>query len=141
MTVDQGECIPLTFRKYRAIIAGGIAGLIQPHKPRPIEFEMEVIAEDVEGKKFREKTVLKDISGGGARFMSKQVDNYFPGQPLELTIDLPRTDSMTAHMKGNATVVRIIKSNDSDTNHKNQGVSVAVMLNTLLQFGTSDMKS
>ena len=37
----------------------------------PLEFEMEVIAEDVERKKFREKTVLKDISGGGARFMSK----------------------------------------------------------------------
>ena len=107
----------------------------------PIEFEMEVIAEDVGGKKFREKTVLKDISGGGARFMSKLVDNYFPGQPLELTIDLPGTDSMTAHMKGNATVVRIIKSDDSDTNHKNQGVSVAVMLDTPLQFGTAEMKS
>lgn len=106
-----------------------------------IEFEMEVVGENIVGKKFREKTVLKDISGGGALFVSKLVENYFLGQPLELTINLPGTGNATAFMEGNAKVVRIIQQSGSDMKQKNQEISVAVTLDKSLQLGTSFVNS
>ena len=107
----------------------------------PLEFEMEVVAKDIEGKGFKEKTVLIDISGGGAKFTSRLADNYYLGQPLKLTINFLESDVKTSRVEGNATVVRINKLNDSVVNNKDQVVSIAITLDTALQFGTVDMKS
>jgi hypothetical protein len=52
----------------------------------PADFEIEVAAEDSEGKKYKEKTVLRNISGGGAKFITQQDGKYFPGQILEMTV-------------------------------------------------------
>ena len=52
----------------------------------PIEFEIEVAAQDSEGKKYSENTILKNISGGGARFITQQASKYFTGQLLEMTV-------------------------------------------------------
>jgi len=70
-------------------------------------FELTVEAEDADGKKFKEKTKLDNISGGGARFITRQADRYTPGQLLTMTITLPGTDEVKARMKGDATVIRV----------------------------------
>jgi len=57
---------------------------------------LEVYSEDAEGKKFNDKAVLKDVSGGGAKFLTKKSDMYFPGQLLKIIILLPGTDEMEA---------------------------------------------
>jgi len=64
----------------------------------PIDFVLEVYSEDVEGKKFKDKPVLEDISGEGAKFLTQNSDMYFPGQLLEITVFLPGTDEVEAHM-------------------------------------------
>jgi hypothetical protein len=101
----------------------------------PIDCVLEVYPEDVEGKKFEDKAVLEDVSGGGAKFLTKKSDMYFPGQLLEITILLPGTDEMEAHMKTKATVVRIDPSNDSEKNNKSLEGCIAVKFETHLSFG------
>jgi len=107
----------------------------------PIEFIMEVAAEDTEGKKYKENTVLKDISGEGAKFITQQGDKYFPGQSLELTIHLPDSDEVKACMIGKATVLRIDSPGDSGVEDKNKDVYIAVTLDTPLRFERVDVKT
>jgi c-di-GMP-binding flagellar brake protein YcgR len=106
----------------------------------PITFSVEVAAKDSEGKKYQENTVLKDISGGGARFITQQADKYFLGQSLELTIHLPDSDEVKARMRGKATVIRLDPSSNSMIDGKSQTVSIAVKLDTPLYFERDDVK-
>lgn len=106
----------------------------------PIEFVMEVSAEDIEGKKYKENTILKDISGEGARFITQQASKYFPGQSLEMTIHLPGSDEVKARMRGKATVMRIDSPSDSEVEDKNQEFSIAVKLDAPLHFERDDVK-
>jgi hypothetical protein len=106
----------------------------------PIEFVMETAAKDSEGKKFNDKTVLKNISGVGAKLITQQAGKYFPGQSLELTIHLPTTSDVKACMRGTATVLRIDPSSNKDTGKKSQGVGIAVRFDTLLRFERVDVK-
>lgn len=100
----------------------------------PVEFVMEVAAEDIEGKKFNEKTMLKNISGGGAKFITQQAGKYFPGQSLEMTIYLPGSDEVKACMIGTATVLRIDPSSNKNIGEKSQGVGIGVRFDTSLRF-------
>jgi len=100
----------------------------------PIDFVLEVYSEDVEGIKFEDKAVLKDVSGEGAKFLTQNSDMYFPGQLLNVTILLPGTDEMEAHMKAKATVVRIDPSNDSEKDSKNRASDIAIRFATHLNF-------
>lgn len=77
---------------------------------------------------------MEDVSGGGAKFLTKKYDMYFPDQLLDITILLPGTDEMEAHMKAKAIVVRIDPSNDSEKNNKSRGRDVAVKFETHLNF-------
>lgn len=106
----------------------------------PIEFEMEVIGTDPKGKKFFEKTRLKDVSGGGVSFVPILVGNYFTGQPLELKIYLPGAGNLSACLEGSAKVIRIIKAVDFEIN-KGLDNRVAVMLNDPLQFEISKVNT
>jgi len=106
----------------------------------PIEFVMEVSSEDIEGKKFNEKTVLEDISGGGAKFITQQARKYFPGQSLEMTIYLPGPNAVKADMRGKATVVRIDPSGNSGIGEKSQEMSIAVTFDNPLHFERVDIK-
>lgn len=54
-----------------------------------------------------EKAVLKDISGGGALFVSSSPENYYPGQLLKISIMLDGTNDVKARIKTEATVIRI----------------------------------
>ena len=94
----------------------------------PIEFVIKVAAEDSEGKKFNEMAVLNNISGGGARFISRQAGKYFLGQPLEMTIYLSETGDAKARMRGRATVVRIDPPSNSGIGNKSQEIGIAVFL-------------
>jgi len=106
----------------------------------PITFRMEVAAKDSEGKKYQENTVLKDISGEGAKFITQQAGKYFPGQSLELTIHLPDSDEVKARMRGKATVIRLDPSSNSVIDGKSQTISIAVKLDTPLHFERDDVK-
>ena len=107
----------------------------------PIEFVLEVSAQDIEGNKYKEKTILRDISGGGAKFISLQAGKYFLGQPLEITIYLPETGGIKARMKGKATVVRIDPPSNSDISKRTQEIEIAVKMDTLLDFERLDVKT
>ena len=84
----------------------------------PIEFVIEVVAQDSEGRRYKEKTVLKNISGGGAQFLTQQAGKYFAGQQLEMTVFLTGTNMVKARMRGKATVVRIDPSSNSGIGEK-----------------------
>ena len=73
----------------------------------PIDFEVELVTEDADGLKRRERSVLTSISLDDARVTSYNTERYFPGQSLELTIYLPGIEDVKACMRAKATVVRI----------------------------------
>lgn len=56
-----------------------------------------------------EDSVLRDVSGGGASFASRDPARYHVGQRLQLVIQLPGTDRVDARLEGHATVVHIDK--------------------------------
>ena len=107
----------------------------------PMEFVLEVSSEDSEGKEFNERTVLNDISGDGAKFITQQTGKYFPGQSLEMTIYLPGPNDVKADMRGTATVVRIDSPSNSGIGEKSQEMSIAVTFDTPLHFERVDMKT
>ncbi|NVM25578.1 MAG: PilZ domain-containing protein [Desulfobacterales bacterium] len=107
----------------------------------PIEFEIEVAAQDSEGRKYSEKTVLSNISGGGAQFITQQAGKYFTGQQLEMTVFLTGTDIVKARMKGKATVVRIDPSSNSGIGEKTRGAGIAVKFDASLYFERADVKT
>ncbi len=106
----------------------------------PMEFVLEVSAKDNERKQFNEKTVLKDVSGGGARFITQRAGKYFPGQLLKMTIYLPGTDDMKALMRGKATVVRIVPPSSSGTGERSRETGIAVKFEAPLHFERVDMR-
>jgi len=106
----------------------------------PLEFMLKVSAKDSEGKKYKENTVLKDISGEGAKFITQQTGKYFLGQSLEMTIYLPGPNDVKADVRGKATVVRIDPSNNSGISEKSQEMSIAVKLDAPLHFERVDIK-
>ncbi len=63
--------------------------------------------EGVQNGSDHEKTVLKDISGGGALFVSRNPENYYPGQLLNISIMLDGTSDVRAQIRTEATVIRI----------------------------------
>lgn len=100
----------------------------------PMKFLVEITAKDTLEKQFNEKTILKDISGGGAKFMTRKVDKYYPGQKLKMILYLPGTKNVDAYMKAKARVVRVDYSKELNINQKNEEKSIAVQFETLLNF-------
>jgi len=100
----------------------------------PLDLEIEVVSHDHEGIWCMEKTILEDISGEGARFLTRNPHTYYRGQSLEVMISLPGTDELKAWMKGSATVVRIGPCSSEATSGQSQPVCVAIRLDAPLQF-------
>lgn len=117
----------------------------KPHRRKserfPMEFVMEVSAKDINGNKYNEKTILKDISMEGAKFISRQAGKYFPGQLLEITIFLPETDDVKVYMKGKATVVWTASPSDSGIGDKGQEIRIGIKMETRLHFERVDAKT
>ncbi len=95
-----------------------------------IKFLLEVSAQDLAGKKYRDKTVLKNISREGALFITKLSDKYFPGQTLEITLHLPGTDEVNAQMTGKASVIRIDQPDKSQINHEGKKIAITIKIDS-----------
>jgi len=99
-----------------------------------IEFDVVVSAADSEGTEFSESAVLKDISGSGASFETRNPGHYFDGQALDLTISFPMVGVVVARMTSTATVVRLIDRETADGGAPAEGVTVAVLLTSPLHM-------
>jgi c-di-GMP-binding flagellar brake protein YcgR len=93
-----------------------------------IGLELEIFAEDTKGNTFNDKALLRDISGGGAKFAVRHTKKYLLGQLLDITIILPGTDDVDGRMRARSKVVRIERFDESGAG------SVAVEFNTSLSF-------
>jgi len=70
------------------------------------DFNVTIVARQDSGD-IIETVPLKDLSGGGLSFISRQAGRYRIGQQLVVIISLPHTEHAAAQMQGTATVVRI----------------------------------
>lgn len=107
-----------------------------------IRYEMDLItlvtAKSGEGETFTEKTLLRNMSSGGANFITHCAERYFQGQQLEIQVDLPGTADLKASLQGAATVSRIDPLPDSDTPQAARRHAVAVVISAPLQFVRKD---
>jgi c-di-GMP-binding flagellar brake protein YcgR len=102
-----------------------------------VGFELAISSKDPQGRKFRDRAVLKDISGGGAKFTTLMGNSYFSGQILELIIQLPSTgEDTSAFLRGNATVIWVKKKKElQDPKTRRYRTEIAVKLESHLDFG------
>ncbi|MFH1581769.1 MAG: PilZ domain-containing protein [Desulfobacteraceae bacterium] len=105
-----------------------------------IGFPLEVSAQDLAGKKYREKTVLKNICIEGAQFVTKLSDKYYPGQQLKITLYLPGTDEVNARMTGKATVIRIDRPDKSQINHEDKEIAITIKIDSPFYFKKINIK-
>lgn len=103
-----------------------------------IDLITQVTAKSADGKTFSEKTLLRNMSGGGANFITSQAERYFQGQLLNIKIDLPGTVDLKASLQGTATVSRIEPLPDSDPRQAVRRYAVAVVIAVPLQFIRKD---
>lgn len=104
----------------------------------PIEFEVIVTLKDQEGKGSGERCALKDVSGGGAMFISPFPSRYVVGQLLKMDIFLAGTQDVRACIKTEATVVRIHSIEKADERGENYRVGVAVKFHQPFEFERMD---
>jgi len=50
----------------------------------PVGFVLEVSAQDIDGKGFRDTGVLNDVSGEGAKFLTRNIDQTLKVQSVQL---------------------------------------------------------
>ena len=93
------------------------------------DFILKVSAKNIHGKIFRDAGVLNDVSGEGAKFSTQNIEQYYPGQLLTVSIVLPGTDHVSAHMKTRASVTRIEPGDETGN-----ASTVAVRFKTHLTF-------
>jgi hypothetical protein len=82
----------------------------------------------------QEKAVLRDISGGGALFISTNPENYYPGQLLKISILLDGTEDVKARIQTEAIVIRINKEEDPGKMH----AAIAVQFDRSFEFERID---
>jgi len=99
-----------------------------------INLKTLVRAKSADGDVHCEKTVLHNLSGGGANFITGCADRYFQGQQLEIKIDLPGVAGLKAALQGTATVTRIEPLSDSDQRRLGRRYAVAVAIAVPLRF-------
>jgi hypothetical protein len=104
-----------------------------------LEFEIEVIAKNLKTEAFRDRTLLKNISGEGANFITHQSGSYYIGQPLELIIYLPATKEVKGCVKAKATVVRMESASPSAKVPASR-MNIALKLETPFSFERLDLK-
>ena len=104
-----------------------------------LEFEIEVITKNLKTETFRERTFLRNISGEGANFITRQSKNYYIGQPLELIIYLPATKEIKGCMKAKATVIRMDSARLSAEVPESR-MNIALKLETPFTFERMDVE-
>lgn len=100
-----------------------------------LDFILEVTANDIDGNQYIDNAVLKNVSAGGAKFITRQSDKYFLGQPLEIIIYLPKTDDVRAYLAGTATVIRTyLQKAPDDAGEESEGMGVAIRFDDPLKM-------
>lgn len=99
-----------------------------------VDLTTEISADGSDGRSFLEKTVLRNMSCGGAYFLTDRVDRYFRGQRLRIKVDLPQTPDVKACLAGSAIVSRIDSLPESETGHGLRRHAVAVVIAVPLKF-------
>jgi len=99
----------------------------------PLGFKTDIYTCSATEKQSVERVMLKDISGGGACFISGHPGFYAIGQKISLEICLPGTSGADAHMKGQATVVRVDDPETSEAGRPSR-VEIGIAMNDLLSF-------
>ncbi|MFO7559213.1 MAG: PilZ domain-containing protein [Desulfobacterales bacterium] len=96
----------------------------------PMDLPVIVSALESSGNFLRETTTLSDASGGGLRFITRHLERYSPGQDIEISVDLPQSGNISAHMNAHGRVVRTIEAD----NLQRGDFEVAIILVTPLRF-------
>ncbi len=92
-----------------------------------ISLNAEVSSLDDNASDHKETTVLRDISGGGARFVTTHPGHYSIGQKVDLTIQLPGGDALRARMEGTGRVVWMGEFEEGET-------SIGICMDDLMVF-------
>ncbi len=96
----------------------------------PLEFESDIFTFSGTEKQLVERVVLRDISGGGACFISNRPGFYSIGQKISLEICLPGTSSADVRMRGQATVVWVDTTEEGNPSQ----VKIGIAMDDLLSF-------
>jgi len=104
----------------------------------PLEFEVVVSAIDDDEHPNQERSELHDVSGGGAMFISRMPEKYYPGQLLKFDIFLAGTQDVRACIKTEASVVRIHRIETADEKEPGLKTGVAVKFHQPFEFERMD---
>lgn len=102
--------------------------------------EFEVIASVIDSAEHQdsERSELHDVSGGGAMFISRFPERYYPGQLLKLDIFLAGTEDVRACIKTEASVVRVHQLEADDQEESGVKTGVAVKFHKPFEFERID---
>lgn len=91
-----------------------------------VPFPVLVSGNDADRQPFQEKTQLQDISGSGARFLTRFPERYHVGQLLRVSILLDGAHDVRACISNEAGVVRIDppETPDTETGRPFQGIAI-----------------
>ncbi len=98
-----------------------------------LEFKSDIFILPGTERQLVERVVLKNISGGGACFVSNRPERYSIGQSISMDICLPATSSTNARMRGQATVIWI-GDMETTTAGRPSRVEIGVSMDNLLSF-------
>jgi len=98
----------------------------------PIDFDAEITGSAPGGDAFVDKSVLRNISGGGVCLLTDFPAYYALGREVHLRIRLPDTDKLAAYMVCSATVAWIHRSEATES--EAEIVFIGLSLNDPLTF-------
>jgi hypothetical protein len=82
------------------------------------------------GNSRRETTTLRNASGSGLLFTTRNLERYSPGQDIEISVELPQSGNISAHMSAHGRVVRTIEADNLQSGDS----EVAIIMVTPLRF-------
>lgn len=103
-----------------------------------VSFPVIVAGRDAKGMENHEKTVLHDISGSGAMFMSRSPERYYPGQVVKISIMLDGTNEVRARIRTEATVIRINRNKTDSGDSDAPSIGIAVQFDRSFEFERID---
>ncbi|MGM0451920.1 MAG: PilZ domain-containing protein [Thermodesulfobacteriota bacterium] len=103
-----------------------------------VSFPVIVSGRDTKGADNQEKTVLHDISGSGAMFVSRFPEKYYPGQVLKISIMLDGTNEVRARIRTEATVIRINQNQEDHRGTDAPSIGIAVQFDRSFEFERID---
>ncbi|MBS3754138.1 MAG: PilZ domain-containing protein [Desulfobacterales bacterium] len=103
-----------------------------------VSFPIMVSGNDPHSQPFEEKSLLRDVSGSGAQFISSYPGRYFPGQLLHISIQLDAADDVRARIYNEASVVRTHPPEPVDDDLSGQAQRIAIKFHCAFDFERLD---